>query len=82
MNIDLATMAVKMSPVFIDSYNAGMSPGMHIDAPVVPGVLTDFSMTLFLCDSGSYEGEKLLFESELEAAKIKLPAGDANLCEQ
>jgi PKHD-type hydroxylase len=59
----------------VSRYQAGMSYGSHIDEPLMAGIRTDLSFTLFLSDPNSYDGGALVIETSDGANEVKLPAG-------
>ena len=75
----------------INRYDEGMSYGLHIDSPVIGFMAqeqafgpygqnylrSDFSMTVFLTDPGSYDGGELTFASPWGSQVYKLPVGAA-----
>ena len=69
-----------MLPLF-NRYEPGMNYGAHVDSAVMGTgtgqIRTDFSMTIFLSDPGSYEGGELALETPFGEQEIKLDAGEA-----
>jgi len=61
--------------LMINRYDFGMSYGAHIDAPLMDGIRTDLSFTLFLSAPESYDGGHLVLELGHGQEAIKLPAG-------
>jgi len=61
--------------LMINRYDSGMSYGSHIDAPLMDGIRTDLSFTLFLSPPDSYEGGQLVLEMGSGQESVKLPAG-------
>lgn len=56
-------------------YRDGMEYGSHVDDPVMAGVRSDISFTLFLADPGSYDGGELVMENTDGDASYKLNRG-------
>ena len=61
--------------LMLNRYDSGMGYGAHIDAPLMDGVRTDLSFTLFLSAPESYEGGHLVLEMGHGREAVKLPAG-------
>ncbi|MFA5632143.1 MAG: Fe2+-dependent dioxygenase [Porticoccaceae bacterium] len=61
--------------LMINRYDTGMSYGSHLDAPLMDGIRTDLSFTLFLSPPESYEGGHLVLEMGHGQESVKLPAG-------
>ncbi len=61
--------------VMLSRYDTGMAYGTHIDAPVIDGVRTDLSFTLFLSEPHTYEGGSLDIDLGGSKEVVKLPAG-------
>lgn len=61
--------------LIISRYDSGMGYGRHVDAPLIEGVRTDLSFTLFLSSPASYQGGALVIDSGAGEERIKLPAG-------
>lgn len=59
----------------LSRYSDGMAYGPHIDAPVMQGVRTDLSFTLFLSDPTGYDGGELAIDMGHAEEFVKLPAG-------
>ena len=72
---DLAVRPRALSPLLFSRYAGGQTYGSHVDNPLMDGLRTDVSFTLFLSDPGSYEGGELVLESHAGEDPIKLPAG-------
>lgn len=77
-----AALPLKVYPPLFNRYGAGMGFGDHIDNAIrvspVSGARyrTDLSCTLFLSDPADYDGGELLFDDDVSARGVKLPAGD------
>jgi PKHD-type hydroxylase len=63
------------APIF-GRYGIGRHYGTHIDNPLIDGVRTDVSYTLFLSDPESYEGGELVIEGPSGEDEVKLAAGN------
>jgi PKHD-type hydroxylase len=46
--------------IFVNRYDAGMEYGIHSDAPMMNGLRTDLSFTLFLENPSDYDGGELV----------------------
>ncbi len=64
-----------LTPILFSRYGAGRAYGTHVDNPIMHGLRTDVSFTLFLADPQAYEGGELVIESAAGEEAIKLPAG-------
>jgi PKHD-type hydroxylase len=64
-----------LTPLLFSRYGAGREYGTHVDNPLIDGVRTDVSFTLFLAPPESYEGGELVIETLSGEEDIKLPAG-------
>lgn len=64
-----------LTPLIVSRYGSGKHYGTHVDNPMMDGVRTDVSFTLFLADPESYDGGELVLESAAGEDEIKLPAG-------
>jgi PKHD-type hydroxylase len=71
----LAVRPKTLSPLMFSRYAKGMRYGTHIDDPVMGGIRTDVSFTLFLSDPKTYSGGELVIESAAGEEPVKLPAG-------
>ncbi len=65
----------QIARLMINRYDSGMGYGQHVDAPLMDGIRTDLSFTLFLSPPESYEGGALVIDSGAGEERIKLPAG-------
>jgi PKHD-type hydroxylase len=65
-----------MGPGFI-RYAEGRFFGNHIDDPIMGGVRTDLSVTVFLTPPESYEGGDMVIETASGEERVRLPAGHA-----
>ncbi|WP_134496393.1 Fe2+-dependent dioxygenase [Microvirga pakistanensis] len=72
---DLAVRPKALTPLLFSRYTQGKHYGSHVDNPLMNGVRTDVSFTLFLADPDTYEGGELVIESVSGEEEIKLPAG-------
>src|SRR3954471_20522251 len=71
----LAVRPKALTPLLFSRYGAGQQYGTHVDNPLMDGVRTDVSFTLFLADPDAYEGGELVIESAAGEDELKLPAG-------
>jgi PKHD-type hydroxylase len=71
----LAVRPKALTPLIFSRYGAGQHYGSHVDNPLMNGVRTDVSFTLFLADPDSYVGGELVMESASGEEEVKLPAG-------
>jgi PKHD-type hydroxylase len=71
----LAVRPKAMTPLLFSRYGIGREYGSHIDNPLMNGVRTDVSFTLFLADPESYDGGELVIETAAGEEDVKLPAG-------
>jgi PKHD-type hydroxylase len=71
----LAVRPKTLSPLLFSRYEAGMHYGRHVDDPLMGGMRTDVSFTLFLSDPASYDGGELTIESAAGEETFKLEAG-------
>lgn len=75
---DLFALAVRpkaLTPLLFSRYGVGQAYGAHVDNPLMNGVRTDVSFTLFLADPGAYDGGELVIETAAGEDEVKLPAG-------
>ncbi|PVE21461.1 Fe2+-dependent dioxygenase [Microvirga sp. KLBC 81] len=72
---NLAARPKALTPLLFSRYAEGKQYGSHVDNPLMNGVRTDVSFTLFLADPESYDGGELVIESVSGEEEIKLPAG-------
>jgi PKHD-type hydroxylase len=70
-----AAQPKKIIRILVSRYKPGMSYGTHVDDPIMGGVRTDVSFTLFLSDPTTYEGGALIIEENDGENEIKLQAG-------
>ncbi|WP_349963437.1 Fe2+-dependent dioxygenase [Rhizobium sp. ZPR3] len=66
-------------PPLFSRYVPGMAYGDHVDDPIIRGMRTDLSLTLFLSEPESYDGGELVIETPSGSEAIKLPPGEAIL---
>jgi len=71
----LAVRPKKLSPLMFARYQRGKNYGSHVDDPLMNGMRTDVSFTLFLSDPKTYSGGELVIESAAGEDPIKPPAG-------
>ncbi|MBB4039221.1 PKHD-type hydroxylase [Microvirga flocculans] len=71
----LAARPKALTPLIFARYGAGKEYGSHVDNPLMHGIRTDVSFTLFLADPDSYDGGELVIESAAGEEEVKLPAG-------
>lgn len=75
---DLFALAVRpkaMTPLLFSRYGVGQAYGAHVDNPLMDGLRTDVSFTLFLNDLDAYAGGELVIEAAAGEDELKLPAG-------
>lgn len=77
--IAAAALPKALSRVTFNRYDPGMRYGPHIDEPVIDGLRTDLSYTLFLSDPQSYQGGELVLTDPQGDQAIKLSAGSVVL---
>lgn len=65
----------KFVKLMISRYGPGMHYGTHVDDPLMGGIRTDLSFTLFLKSPESYEGGSLIVEDNEGDRAYKLAAG-------
>jgi PKHD-type hydroxylase len=71
----LAVRPKALTPLLFSRYGIGKHYGTHVDNPLMDGVRTDVSFTLFLADPADYDGGDLVIETAAGEDEIKLPAG-------
>jgi PKHD-type hydroxylase len=59
----------------LSRYKPGMHYGLHVDDPLMAGIRTDLSFTLFLSEPESYSGGALVVEDNSGERSFKLKAG-------
>jgi PKHD-type hydroxylase len=59
----------------LSRYRPGMTYGLHVDEPMMAGLRTDLSFTLFLSEPSSYDGGALVIDDNSGSHDYKLPAG-------
>jgi len=75
---DVFALAVRpkaLTPILFSRYEPGMRYGSHVDDPLMQGLRTDVSFTLFLSDPESYDGGELVIEGASGEDAAKLVAG-------
>lgn len=65
-----------ITPLLFSRYRDGMEYGTHVDDPIMQGLRSDISFTLFLADPASYEGGELVMESSGGEQAYKPAAGE------
>jgi PKHD-type hydroxylase len=65
-----------ITPLIVARYGAGKQYGTHVDNPIIDGVRTDVSFTLFLERPEAYDGGELVIERAGGEEDVKLPAGN------
>lgn len=73
--VDLYAMPERIVGIMVNRYDEGMGYGNHADSPIMEGVRTDLSFTLFLEDHANYEGGELVMEQEHGLLKVKPKIG-------
>jgi PKHD-type hydroxylase len=73
----IAVRPKDVTPLLFSRYKPGDEYGSHVDNPIIDGVRTDVSFTLFLAPPETYEGGALVIETTAGEEDIKLSAGDA-----
>ena len=71
----LAARPKALTPLIFSRYQEGRHYGSHVDNPLMNGIRTDVSFTLFLADPESYDGGELVIESMAGEEEVKLEAG-------
>ena len=71
----LAVRPKALTPILFSRYEPGMRYGSHADDPLMQGLRTDVSFTLFLSDPESYDGGELVIEGASGEDAVKLVAG-------
>jgi PKHD-type hydroxylase len=61
--------------LMVSRYLAGMQYGTHVDDPMMNGIRTDLSFTLFLSDPATYDGGSLVIEDNDGDRSFKRDAG-------
>ena len=75
---DVFALAVRpkaLTSVMFSRYEPGMRYGSHVDDPLMQGLRTDVSFTLFLSEPESYDGGELVIEGASGEDAVKLAAG-------
>src|SRR5436190_8698656 len=75
---ELFSLAVRpkaLTPLVFSRYGGGQPYGSHDDNPLMGGIRTDVSFTLFLAEPEAYDGGELVIESPSGEDAVKLPAG-------
>ncbi|MBF9234267.1 Fe2+-dependent dioxygenase [Microvirga alba] len=71
----LAVRPKALTPLIFSRYGQGKHYGTHVDNPIMDGIRTDVSFTLFLADPETYDGGELVIETMAGEEEVKLPAG-------
>jgi PKHD-type hydroxylase len=71
----LAIRPKALTPLILARYGQGKEYGSHVDNPLMNGIRTDVSFTLFIADPATYDGGELVIESVSGEEEVKLPAG-------
>lgn len=71
----LAVRPKALTPILFSRYGIGREYGAHIDNPLMEGLRTDVSFTLFLSEPEAYDGGELVIEGPAGEDAVKLPAG-------
>jgi PKHD-type hydroxylase len=71
----LAVRPKALTPILFSRYEPGMRYGSHVDDPLMQGLRTDVSFTLFLSDPASYDGGELVIDGASGEDAVKLAAG-------
>jgi PKHD-type hydroxylase len=71
----LAVRPKALSTLVFSRYESGMHYGTHVDEPLMEGMRTDVSFTLFLSQPESYQGGELVIEGPAGEESFKLEAG-------
>lgn len=72
----MACLPRHMTDLKFSRYRDGMEYGSHVDDPVMAGVRSDISYTLWLADPGSYDGGELVMENMDGRRPYKLGRGE------
>jgi len=72
---DAAVRPKALTPLLFSRYRESQQYGSHIDNPLMDGIRTDVSFTLFLSDPGDYDGGELVIETNAGEDEFKLPPG-------
>jgi PKHD-type hydroxylase len=70
-----AAMPKSLVKLMVSRYRPGMHYGLHVDEPMMNGVRTDLSFTLFLSGPEDCDGGELVVEENAGDRDFKLPAG-------
>lgn len=71
----LAARPKALTPLIFSRYGQGKQYGTHVDNPLMDGLRTDVSFTLFLAEPDTYDGGELVIETMSGEEEVKLPAG-------
>lgn len=70
-----AAQPEQFARILFSRYEPGMHYGAHVDDPVIAGVRTDLSFTLFISEPDTYQGGELVLQKHDGDESIKLGAG-------
>ena len=65
-----------LTPLLFSAYHPGQAYGSHVDEPIMGGLRTDVSFTLFLSEPDAYEGGELVIEGTGGEQALRPGAGD------
>lgn len=71
----MATRPKRIIGPMFSRYRVGDTYGAHVDEPVMDGVRSDVSFTVFLSSPEMYEGGELVIMSAAGEDEVKLPSG-------
>lgn len=77
-----AALPLRILPPLFNRYTGGGNYGLHVDGAVMSQrdalqpVRSDVSATLFLCETGEYDGGELVVRDTYGEHEARLPAGD------
>jgi len=72
----MACLPRHLTDLRFSRYREGMEYGSHVDDPIMAGVRSDISFTLWLADPASYDGGELVMENTDGDASYKLGRGE------
>lgn len=75
----LAARAKTIRPPLFSRYGVGKEYGSHVDDPLMAGMRTDLSFTVFLSDLADYDGGSLIMQQTDGDREVRLEAGSAVL---
>ena len=71
----IAVRPERLNTLLFSRTAVGQSYGSHVDDPIMNGIRTDVSFTLFLSAPEDYDGGELIMQGNDGDESIKLPAG-------